>query len=224
MASVPTAGSVAPELPFRFISGDPSLDLVNTADWTRSGLASERLTDYPALLRWAQGADVVAPALAGRLETLAEARPRKAAAAVEAARRLRALLQMLFTEVAAGRPPHATALADFNALLGDVSGRLRLASGAAPGLRGPQPAGSGSLEWGWQGAQEHLEAPLWPVTWSAAVLLASPEAAQVRLCGAPDCGWMYVDRSRNRLRRWCQMETCGTREKSRRRADRTRSE
>ena len=27
----------------------------------------------------------------------------------------------------------------------------------------------------------------------------------------------YVDRSRNGLRRWCQMRTCGTREKSRRR-------
>ena len=32
-----------------------------------------------------------------------------------------------------------------------------------------------------------------------------------------DCGWMFVDRSRNRLRRWCQMETCGTMEKTRRR-------
>jgi predicted RNA-binding Zn ribbon-like protein len=33
---------------------------------------------------------------------------------------------------------------------------------------------------------------------------------------------MYVDRSRNGLRRWCQMETCGTREKSRRRYQRLR--
>jgi predicted RNA-binding Zn ribbon-like protein len=29
---------------------------------------------------------------------------------------------------------------------------------------------------------------------------------------------MYVDRSRNGLRRWCQMEVCGTKEKSRQRA------
>jgi predicted RNA-binding Zn ribbon-like protein len=43
------------------------------------------------------------------------------------------------------------------------------------------------------------------------------------VCAAPDCGWVYVDRSRNGFRRWCQMETCGTEEKSRRRAARTRA-
>ncbi|HEV2853834.1 MAG TPA: CGNR zinc finger domain-containing protein [Thermoanaerobaculia bacterium] len=37
---------------------------------------------------------------------------------------------------------------------------------------------------------------------------------------SPDCGWMYVDCSRNGLRRWCEMETCGTLEKSRRRRER----
>jgi predicted RNA-binding Zn ribbon-like protein len=39
----------------------------------------------------------------------------------------------------------------------------------------------------------------------------------VRVCDGDDCGWMYVDRSRNGFRRWCQMRTCGTREKTRRR-------
>jgi predicted RNA-binding Zn ribbon-like protein len=56
-----------------------------------------------------------------------------------------------------------------------------------------------------------------PVVKAAAELLVSSEAARVRVCGGPACGWMYVDRSRNHLRRWCRMETCGTREKSRRR-------
>ena len=42
----------------------------------------------------------------------------------------------------------------------------------------------------------------------------------MRVCAAQDCGWVYVDRSRNGLRRWCQMETCGTIMKTRRRAER----
>jgi predicted RNA-binding Zn ribbon-like protein len=53
---------------------------------------------------------------------------------------------------------------------------------------------------------------------AAGDLLASDEAARIRECGGEDCGWMYVDRSRNGLRRWCQMEVCGTKEKSRQRA------
>src|SRR3712207_8118753 len=50
-----------------------------------------------------------------------------------------------------------------------------------------------------------------------ALPISSEEIARIRVCDAPECGWMYVDRSRNRLRRWCQMETCGTRAKNRRR-------
>jgi predicted RNA-binding Zn ribbon-like protein len=64
---------------------------------------------------------------------------------------------------------------------------------------------------------QRLDSVLWPVLRSAAALLASDEADKVRTCAGPDCGWVYVDRSRNGFRRWCQMRTCGTREKSRRR-------
>jgi predicted RNA-binding Zn ribbon-like protein len=73
------------------------------------------------------------------------------------------------------------------------------------------------LRWSWHDAPERLESVLWPVLRSAAELLASEEAGQIRECPGDDCGWMYVDRSRNGLRRWCQMETCGNREKAKRR-------
>jgi predicted RNA-binding Zn ribbon-like protein len=53
---------------------------------------------------------------------------------------------------------------------------------------------------------------------AAAALLSSDDTAKLRICGGPDCGWIYVDRSRNGLRRWCEMSVCGTREKSRRRS------
>jgi predicted RNA-binding Zn ribbon-like protein len=54
----------------------------------------------------------------------------------------------------------------------------------------------------------------------AASALLQSEASRLRICGGSDCGWMYVDRSRNGLRRWCEMQTCGTVAKSRRRAAR----
>ena len=73
--------------------------------------------------------------------------------------------------------------------------------------------------WSWRDQDSDPRAVAWPVIWSAAELLRSVEVGQVRICDGDDCGWMYVDRSRNGLRRWCQMRTCGTREKSRRRRD-----
>ena len=98
----------------------------------------------------------------------------------------------------------------FNALLAQAAERLEVASGGEHGSR---------YGWNWRDQDSDPRAVAWPVIWSAAELLRSVEVGHVRICDGDDCGWMYVDRSRNGLRRWCQMRTCGTREKSRRRRD-----
>ena len=188
---------------FAFVGGDPSLDLVNPVDWTREGPAQDRLPDYPALLDWAVAAGVMSSAAAGGLRRAALARPREAQAAHAGALRVRSLLRDLLSGGRAAEP----ALRALNPLLGDALGRLELAGG------GPRTR---RLRWEWS-ARDRLDSVLWPVLRSAAELLASEEADRIHTCGGPDCGWMYVDRSRNGLRRWCQMRTCGTREKTRRR-------
>lgn len=49
---------------------------------------------------------------------------------------------------------------------------------------------------------------------SAANLLTSADLLRVRRCDAGDCGWMFLDTSRNHSRRWCQMRICGNRAKA----------
>ena len=53
-------------LPFKYVGGDPAIDLVNTVDWTRQGLRDERLGDYQRLTRWAEGSGVVSPRTGGK--------------------------------------------------------------------------------------------------------------------------------------------------------------
>jgi predicted RNA-binding Zn ribbon-like protein len=195
---------------FRYVGGDPALDLVNTVDWTPRGPENELLTDAADLVAWATGAGVVSAAAAGRLTALARARPRDAAAALDRAMSLRGTLRRLFLEVARGAPTPA-ALAAFDRFLPEVHRQLTLVPAPAAERRRGRAA-----TWTWRDGDD-LDAVLWPVARSAADLLVSTEAGQVRVCGGAACGWLYVDRSRNGLRRWCQMETCGTREKSRRR-------
>jgi predicted RNA-binding Zn ribbon-like protein len=122
-------------------------------------------------------------------------------------------LWQLFGALARNESPNEP-LRDFNGLLEKALVHLRVTP-----VRQKRGVGS-SLELSWDELGESLESLLWPVLWSAASLLASDESEQIRICGSLDCGWMYVDRSRNGLRRWCQMETCGTREKTRRRYQR----
>jgi predicted RNA-binding Zn ribbon-like protein len=215
MRTAPAPLSISPELPLKYVGGDPSMDLVNTVDWVGDDLDHDRIPDYERLTRWAEGAGIITAAAGQRLRRKAATRARDAVTAVAAAGWVRWVLQRLFTAVATGESP-GTALDEFNDLLADALPRMHLVSAPSSSRR--------QLTLAWQGLGDDLASPLWPVVWSAAQLLASNEASHIHVCAAPDCGWLYVDRSRNRLRRWCQMETCGTREKSRRRYRRARQD
>ena len=210
----PTPLTWGPDSPFKYVAGDPGLDLVNTAAWTDRGLLNDRLTDYARLTHWAVGAGLIDRTEGERLRREAASRPGEAAAAWQAARSLRALLQRLFAAVATEAPLDEL-LQRFNVALREAHSRLQLAAA------GPAEWADGrAARWTWHGREERLDALLWPVIRGAAELIGSAEATRIHLCGGDDCGWMYVDRSRNGLRRWCEMETCGTRAKSLRRARR----
>lgn len=51
----------------------------------------------------------------------------------------------------------------------------------------------------------------------AAIALAVADGTwdRLKVCRNPACQWAYYDRSRNRSRAWCSMETCGNRAKAR---------
>jgi len=69
--------------------------------------------------------------------------------------------------------------------------------------------------WAWT-TRTDLDSVLWMVVWSAANLLISPDLRFVRECAGGPCGWLFLDKSRNHRRRWCSMQYCGNRAKSRR--------
>lgn len=202
-----TAVPPAADPGFRYVGGDPSLDLVNTVDWAGHGPTDERLTGYDRLVEWARGAGLLSRREAAALGRRAANRPREAAAAFRLALSARGAIRRAMTARSRGAPAAAD-LEELNQLLGQALPHLRLAREGA------------ALHLGWEDADARLETPVWGAVWAAARLLASDDAARIRTCAGQDCGWMYVDRSRNRLRRWCEMATCGTREKSRRRRGR----
>jgi predicted RNA-binding Zn ribbon-like protein len=48
----------------------------------------------------------------------------------------------------------------------------------------------------------------------AVKLAFSPEKSRVKVCG--NCGWLFIDRTRNANKRWCTKDLCGSRTRSRR--------
>jgi predicted RNA-binding Zn ribbon-like protein len=48
---------------------------------------------------------------------------------------------------------------------------------------------------------------------SALKLICLPEPERLKIC--PNCEWLFIDKSRNRSRNWCDMNVCGNRAKAR---------
>jgi len=186
----------------RLLGERPALDLVNTAEWRGAEALRDWLADYGDLLAWATAAGVLGAAEARRLAAAARARPAASEAALERVKALRAALRRTF----GGTPD----LGPLNAALAAAPARRELVEAA------------GGFAWRTR-ADLSLDLPLWRLAWSAADLLASPDFARLGVCEAEDCGWLFLDFSRGRSRRWCEMETCGNRAKARRHYRRARA-
>ena len=76
---------------------------------------------------------------------------------------------------------------------------------------------------GWAWRADDLDSMLWPVILAAAdILTDDDERGRVRVCQGEDCAWLFLDRSRRRDRRWCDMSSCGNRAKAKRHYARTK--
>ena len=67
--------------------------------------------------------------------------------------------------------------------------------------------------WDINGNKTGLDWILNPIVHSAVEILVSDEMHKVKACADSACGWLFIDVSRNRSRRWCDMKDCGNRAK-----------
>jgi predicted RNA-binding Zn ribbon-like protein len=72
------------------------------------------------------------------------------------------------------------------------------------------------LRLGWHDQGDPAVRTLAPIIWEAAELLTSPLPDRIKFCAAAECSWIFLDVSKNGLRRWCDMADCGNRAKARR--------
>jgi predicted RNA-binding Zn ribbon-like protein len=184
------------------IGGRLSLEFVNTVD-THDTRIDEKLNRYADLVWWALRVEMMDEAAAAPLFARAEADPAAAADVLARAVELREALYRVFSASRSGEPADDADLAVLNREMSRALGRLRVR------------AGDGEFAWGWEEGAE-LDRVLWPVVRDAAELLVSGDLRRVGECCGDNCDWLYLDTSRNRSRRWCDMQVCGNRAKARR--------
>lgn len=192
---------------FELSGGQLALDFVNTVGGMRAEQPNEYLRGYEDLLAFGVQTGSLSAEQARQIADEARRRPAEAETALGEAKEIREALHRVFLRRVDGRAPDPADLGLLGSALGRALSHRRLA------------AGQGCCALGWDGAAA-LDAPWWPVMAAAADLLASrDELARVRVCGmseAGECGWLFVDRTKARTRRWCSMQDCGNRAKARR--------
>ena len=195
---------------YLLVGGRLCLDFCNTTR-DRTGEPEERLTDYVELVGWSWRAGILNSEEAARLRRMARRSPTEAVSVLERAIALREAMHQVFLAAATGHRVRPESLELLNAELGRALARSQVV-----------PADTG-YAWVWAEGGRALDSMLWPIARSAADLLTGGDLTTVRQCGGRACGWLFLDTSRNRTRRWCDMRVCGNRAKARRHHERVRA-
>ena len=185
-----------------FIGAHLATDFLNTSSFRYDkARAHEHIQTYADLVDFARQAGEISAGLARRLIAEAEAHPENAARIYRRSAALREAAWLAFSRIAHGKEPPRDAVEIISAEAADAQGHARLVK-----------MDDG---WRWQWPDDDIARPLWPIARAAADLLTSEDRVLVRECADDTCAWMFVDRTKNHSRRWCNENTCGSRMKVR---------
>ncbi len=187
----------------RFVGGTLALDFVNTRDGGPGAQSDDLVVSYGHLVSWARSAGVLDARSADALHAAAHAAPTSAGDAWQRSLLVRDALDAVLRPIAGGVRPDADALARLAAEEAEALAAATL----VPARHGHEPG----YEWSWD-ADASLQRPLREVVHSASQLLTSPTITRVKQCAG--CDYLFLDESKNRSRRWCSMQDCGTAQKA----------
>lgn len=194
-----------------FVGGSLALDFANTLGGTHTAPTHEHLVEYGDLVEFGRLAGSLSPTCSRRLLEEAARQPPRAASVLRRGIFLREAIWRVFDAIAKNERADASDLALIHEQELAALSHARL-----------QQTGSG-VTYGWSD-ELLLDRPLWAIARSAGELLRSEDDLErVRECGSATCEWLFIDRSRNHTRRWCDMKDCGNAAKVRRYRQRQRA-
>ena len=186
----------------RVIGGNLALDFANTAEGTLEGkIERENILSYEDLVFWGYHVGILSGEDGERLLRKGRESPVEAHAVFARALGFRGHLYGLFRAVAEGKQPPTESVEALRRYECETLSHADLV-----------PSGGG-FAWEWAVGDE-LAGVLWPIAHAATGLLTSGPLGRIKGCAG--CNWLFVDESKNKSRRWCSMEDCGTHAKMRR--------
>jgi predicted RNA-binding Zn ribbon-like protein len=202
---------------WKFRGGQLSLDFVNSVDGRVElngndyTILKDKINNYEDLVDWAKTIGILNETTARNLVSLAGQKGKVTNRVFERAIKLRESLYRIFISIVENRVP--------------LKEDIEVLNNECSAVREQQKLVYTSRKFSWN--YELTDEPdnmIWQVALSGAELLLSDQLKRVKQCPGTNCGWLFLDASKNGSRQWCDMKDCGNVAKVRRYREKRKSE
>lgn len=192
---------------WKFVAGNLSLEFINTVGGRiidNSGqhkILNDKLVSFDSLIDWACSINVISQS--HRRKIITETSEIDASNFFKKAIELREMLYRIFHHIIISKSPDQMDLLAFSQELSNLYSNTQI----------KYRSNSFELDLGLQSSPEFI---LYSIILSAREVLFSAKLDRVKECPGDNCGWLFLDTSRNGKRTWCDMKDCGNLAKVRR--------
>ena len=175
-------------------------DFTNTIGSRKEERLRDYLKTYPDFLLWVNRQGLLPQSRFNALSKLAKQEPEKGNIAFQKIVETREVLYALFSPLALNENPKKETVDKFNKLLQESFSYISIDIGNTKNEINFADVTLSYLE------------PLHIILKSAFDVLTQEEMARIKEC--PSCGWLFLDKTKNKKRRWCNMLDCGSKDKA----------
>lgn len=185
------------------------INFANTIDWRGREDSIEYLNSYNELIDWAQRIELINQSTATELRRQAAQSPDKATKSLQRAKEFRETAYRVLYRLSLDEPPESRDVELIDAEMQQMSKHLKL------DLKMKKLKLNDEID---------LDIILRLIVKDTVDLLTSDQLNRVKRCQSDECGWLFIDTSKNNSRKWCNMNSCGNRAKARRYYNRSKKD
>jgi predicted RNA-binding Zn ribbon-like protein len=189
--------------------GCPAFDFTNTISNRNTLIFHDYLATYDDYLQWCKKVALLPNTELKEIVAYANTHSKATLDMHNNAIETREMLFELFSDIINRRKAREDVLTKFNAMLSHTLSHLKLE------IVGRE------IKTSLFKRDSLLEVPVFLLIKNAFDLLTAADPSRMKEC--PNCGWLFLDKTKNGKRRWCNMQVCGARDKSHRYYERQKS-
>ncbi len=184
--------------------GESCFDFINSGYNDHEDVITERLLSYNDLIILAERLPLLPEDRLKKLKDLASQKPALALEALKLAKQIREMMYRVLKSIAKEGVDSIdlSILTDFNNHLSNALSKQVFV------------VTEGQLVPALHNDEVGLNEPIWAFLISAYNVLRDKDQQRIKQCSA--CAWLYFDNTKNNTRKWCNMQSCGSIEKSKR--------